>query len=105
VVLGLGVDAGQDGALAHPAQQPDARRAATGADLDDRPRVDGRGKEAQNRTCQCRYRDRTANSFRVRARLEKRFVLKDEFIEYSCDVRAEDGCLRLRSRKFLRAAA
>ncbi len=33
-----------------------------------------------------RHRDRTANSFRVRARLEKRFVLKDEFIEYSCDV-------------------
>jgi hypothetical protein len=105
VMLRLGVDRGQNGAFAHPAQQPQARGSATGPDLDNGARVNGGGQETQDRAGQRRHRDRTANSFSVRTGLEKRFVLNDEFVQYSCAVRAEDGCLRLRSRNPLRAAA
>src|SRR5689334_980398 len=104
-MLRFGVDRGQNGAFAHPPQKPKTRRSAAGSDLDHRASADGSGKETQDRPGQRRDRDRTANAFSVSPRLEKRFVLNDEFVKYSCDVRAEDGCLRLRSRKLLRAAA
>ena len=49
LVLGLDVDGGQDPVAAHPAQQPGARNAGAGADLDDRAGVQHGGQEPEGR--------------------------------------------------------
>ena len=48
LVLGLDVDRGQHPVGAHPAQQPQARDAGAGADLDHRAGFEHRGQEAQS---------------------------------------------------------
>ena len=47
LVLGLGLDGGEDAVGGHAAQQPYAGDAGAGAHLDDRARVEDGGEEAQ----------------------------------------------------------
>jgi hypothetical protein len=85
-MLGLKVDAGQDGSLAHPSEQPETGCAAARADLHDGLSADRGREKPQHHAGQRRYGDRTANPLGVSARRQQRLVLGDEFIDDSCDV-------------------
>lgn len=78
VALGLDVDAGEHGARAHTAQQPDARTSASGADLDDRPGADRGREEAQRGSGRGRDRLHATEIGGVGARREQRLVERVE---------------------------
>ena len=75
-MLGLDVHGGEHGTGAHPAQQPDARCAAAGADLDDSAGADSSGDETDSCTSKRAHRRRAANFGCVPPGADQRLVLR-----------------------------